>query len=1350
MAVTLGSAFFLIPMSDAEKDALTAKVGTDGDAVTAAMADPEIAYITAGTQLMVAHSYREMVNRHTPFRRWIKMSGFEEAMANATPAFKARIDAGVKAARDDVRGTFTDPAYTEPPMPDLDANASGRQAAAQMLAAHDGFVVGRAHSDEGSVNATADILADPNSTVNLLFVEELRVETQAELDAWLAAPPDAAMGPALKERLAELKTYMYTDWEPLLYQAKQKGVRVVGIDSSEAEPGVPSSDPLYGERRATVMNKLAKDVIERETAATANPKFVVLTGEMHLNCDVGGVPGLSQLLGVPGVRENGAGKFRVFPDDPSKRGMVTELQQAFLDAAITKAKADYDAIPADQRPRSNLDMRDMRRVLEPIARQFTADGSLNVVGDIPGLVARGPVQAAITALCETTKGRRKRIDDLVAVVDAGNLGEVTRLVDEDPFIVNSTMAGDSYDETLLHIAAQKGKTDIADFLLDRDANPNLLSKKGETPLHLAMANDTLGGADAARLATKMMAKGARSDLPGPDTRTGYKIAMQRGDSDALAVLVDAGQGSVEDLFVKEFEIAARAAYEVGRDPAQHENLNADELAALARARYQAEIAGTAPPTDAAAVKAMFTGNATITGEIDALRTRTRARKANKTALAAAIGGNDAAESTRVLALDPMLKTIPVSEGCTAVGLAAKGGHNKALRALVAGGADVNAKSERGRTPLHELFSREVRKTDLTRQAEVTHTAGVLLRRHADPDIPNGRGQTALHLAGFRNNVSAVNALIDAGADATKRDDRGWSAYEMTLGATNKEAEAAFQAKGAATTASPIAGPGPYSTVDILCRATLCADPGKDALAMRKMYEDMYAVDTMRPMLDLAAAAACNDRNPPKGGLRVFAQNSNTVGQLYGAGVGPSGAYDEKVNSLLVGTQSGPGSTGAHKTNGGAIGTVAHEMTHLAVHLVTDDEATIPFTDNAERDAYLEAIEKDMATLHRLSDSDPAQAYVRERFSGRMQTYAQKKTDPATGVPEPDFTNARERLLQEHIVSIPQLMVTYGEDFVRKHLPNMCDFVDDFGAKARDTLANDPRFAAGAAKIDAAANQAMVHRLQAEQRGPRPNAVVLIDQDAPEFKIDNIMQRLEGEFIARHGRRKASTLADGPGVASSAADFEVDPNDQAALDRRMRKLRAALERTLAASELPPRLLPDALGAMLEKMGDALDLTMSDKDAVEAASRISDTWVKSSMIDYVEFRIADRRDITPAEMARAAVYKSELIAHAGGATGEDWQDHVIDVNKSREKRAIDALTTELAKPANAALLRHDGGRATQLLRTLPRNVTRGPADTAIRVKTTARRFGTRDPDHVSINVKQAKRDWVDALASVNAWV
>ena len=92
-----------------------------------------------------------------------------------------------------------------------------------------------------------------------------------------------------------------------------------------------------------------------------------------------------------------------------------------------------------------------------------------------------------------------------------------------------------------------------------------------------------------------------------------------------------------------------------------------------------------------------------------------------------------------------------------------------MRALIAGGADPNARSEKyGMTPLHSAA------TDNPEPSVVA----ALTEGGADPNARAEHGVTPLHMAAARNpEPSVVAALIEAGVDPSARDKDGKTPFD---------------------------------------------------------------------------------------------------------------------------------------------------------------------------------------------------------------------------------------------------------------------------------------------------------------------------------------------------------------------------------------------------------------------------------------------------------------------------------------------------------------------------------------------------------------------------------------------
>lgn len=112
-------------------------------------------------------------------------------------------------------------------------------------------------------------------------------------------------------------------------------------------------------------------------------------------------------------------------------------------------------------------------------------------------------------------------------------------------------------------------------------------------------------------------------------------------------------------------------------------------------------------------------------------------------------------------------------------------------ALLANGADPNAKSKEGEPILHYAVWRG----DLDRLED-------LLKAGADPNLADRHGQTALEGAIWRGNVGVVRLLLRYGADPNRKGSHRMTALEDAIRQERKEIAALLQAKPAATVVAP--------------------------------------------------------------------------------------------------------------------------------------------------------------------------------------------------------------------------------------------------------------------------------------------------------------------------------------------------------------------------------------------------------------------------------------------------------------------------------------------------------------------------------------------------------------------
>lgn len=92
----------------------------------------------------------------------------------------------------------------------------------------------------------------------------------------------------------------------------------------------------------------------------------------------------------------------------------------------------------------------------------------------------------------------------------------------------------------------------------------------------------------------------------------------------------------------------------------------------------------------------------------------------------------------------------------------------AILVLIEAGANVNARTNNGNTPLHYICGREENNNLYRKEESLTRAVRALIAAGASVNAPNDYAITPLHLACWFNNAEAISVLIECGADVHAR------------------------------------------------------------------------------------------------------------------------------------------------------------------------------------------------------------------------------------------------------------------------------------------------------------------------------------------------------------------------------------------------------------------------------------------------------------------------------------------------------------------------------------------------------------------------------------------------------
>jgi ankyrin repeat protein len=148
--------------------------------------------------------------------------------------------------------------------------------------------------------------------------------------------------------------------------------------------------------------------------------------------------------------------------------------------------------------------------------------------------------------------------------------------------------------------------------------------------------------------------------------------------------------------------------------------------------------------------------------------------------------------------DPKAKD---AEGMTALHTAAAGGDVGLVEALLDGKADVNARGEKGTTPLsaairissstttYKIGDKETTTKRVWLSPRSVGMVSLLLARGAKVNDADDSGSTALHRAALADDVNLVRLLLSRKADPKIRDDDGRTALDISVAEKNERVAA---------------------------------------------------------------------------------------------------------------------------------------------------------------------------------------------------------------------------------------------------------------------------------------------------------------------------------------------------------------------------------------------------------------------------------------------------------------------------------------------------------------------------------------------------------------------------------
>ena len=386
-------------------------------------------------------------------------------------------------------------------------------------------------------------------------------------------------------------------------------------------------------------------------------------------------------------------------------------------------------------------------------------------------------------------------------------------------------AADNEGNTVLHIAARIDDEELVTYFIFKGADPDLKNRDGDTPLHVAIKNNSKKAAKAlSAVSSTLFSRDAEG-----------VTALDRGlytDDEYYDIFITTKAGELRDVegqtivhyFVRTKNlkgirqcmikgIPISVVDDNGKTPLDvaFENLDDEEFVEIAAEL----IMGGA---DEVATDFSYFQEAMLARNVNS-----RFDDGQTPLHLAAIYGHNAI--AKYLLENNADTSVQDSSGATPLHEAVRYGNVEIAKALLNSGANVNARDNLGKTPVMLILPKEKTaelykllisfRADLTQKDmfgdTVLHTAsmlnvgantfGILIDGGADVDARNKEGVTPLAIAVQKNDLETVKLLTASGADIHTQDTNGNSPLSIALAGSSEMLEAVVNEKNAGLTDS---------------------------------------------------------------------------------------------------------------------------------------------------------------------------------------------------------------------------------------------------------------------------------------------------------------------------------------------------------------------------------------------------------------------------------------------------------------------------------------------------------------------------------------------------------------------